>query len=127
MECWLKTPPSYRVASCLLPYNDNTICFVGYCDPDTPGGRIQKTKPGEDFLFDAYEKQVPLRCRIRRFDLSGHAGRDELLDFVLGTDPRSVVLSHGDPDAREWFQNKLTQMRPGMKVLDPTPLETTLV
>ena len=30
--------PSYRVAADLLGSHQNTICFVGYCDPDTPGG-----------------------------------------------------------------------------------------
>jgi len=123
----VENTPSYRVAASILPYNENTICFVGYCDPDTPGGRIQQTKPGEDYLFDAYEQVMPLRCRVRRFDLSGHAAREELLEYVLSTDPRSVVLSHGDAEARSWFNDQLLQMRPSMQVVDPQPLSTTLV
>src|SRR5687768_5385839 len=45
--------PSYIMASGLLGHARNTIAFVGYCDPDTPGGQLLATHPGDDFLFDA--------------------------------------------------------------------------
>ena len=32
--------PSYTLASGLLGHARNTIGFVGFCDPDTPGGKL---------------------------------------------------------------------------------------
>ncbi|MDR1789503.1 MAG: MBL fold metallo-hydrolase, partial [Opitutaceae bacterium] len=46
----VENTPSYALASGLLGNAHNTLAFVGYCDPDTPGGRLLATKPGQDFL-----------------------------------------------------------------------------
>jgi len=43
--------PSYTLASGLVGHARNTIGFVGYCDPDTPGGRLLAAKPGDTILF----------------------------------------------------------------------------
>jgi Cft2 family RNA processing exonuclease len=45
--------PSYTLASGLLGHAHNTIAFVGYCDPSTPGGVLQTCKHGDPFLFTA--------------------------------------------------------------------------
>jgi Cft2 family RNA processing exonuclease len=64
--------------------------------------------------------ETELRANIERFDLSGHADRQELLDFANDLSPRAVVLTHGDPIAREVFRNKLEG---GPRtILDPIPL-----
>jgi Cft2 family RNA processing exonuclease len=119
--------PSWKVAASLLPYNENTICFVGYCDPDTPGGKLLDTKPGEKFLFNSLDLQLPLRARLRRFDLSGHASRDELLAYAKQKEPRSIVLTHGDPDARAWFHDALNNATETAQVTIPKPGESCLV
>jgi Cft2 family RNA processing exonuclease len=116
--------PSYTLASCMAAYPKHSICFVGYCDPDTPGGRLQAAKNGEPFLFDAVNVKVKLRCQVERFELSGHADREELLDYALQCNPRSIILTHGDPPARAWFMEQLTAKLPKAKVLDPVPLQT---
>lgn len=119
--------PSWRVAASLLPFHENTICFVGYCDPDTPGGHLQQTRPGENFLFEHLDKDLPLRARIRKFDLSGHASRDELIAFALDREPRSVVLTHGDPEARDWFAKAFSNSMAQPKVTIPKSFEPCLV
>src|SRR2546421_2729298 len=58
------------------------IFFVGYTDPDTPGGRLRAAKDGETFIFSPSGGHVTLRCHIEEFDLTAHANREELLDFV---------------------------------------------
>lgn len=116
--------PSYLFASCVLGRPGNTICFVGYCDPDTPGGRLLATPKGETFVFEALDFQAPVKATIERFELTGHADREELLEFALQADPRAVVLTHGDPPAREWFENALAEQAPKVKVLNPVPLQT---
>ncbi|MBL9214487.1 MAG: MBL fold metallo-hydrolase, partial [Opitutaceae bacterium] len=120
----VENTPSYTVASCLAGSPKHSICFVGYCDPDTPGGHLQAANRGDSFLFDAVNVKVKLRAQVERFELSGHADREELLDFAVQCDPRSIVLTHGDPPARAWFAEQLAQKLPRAKVLDPVPLQT---
>jgi Cft2 family RNA processing exonuclease len=114
--------PSNLLASCLVGQARNAVCFVGYCDPDTPGGRLLAAARGETFVFDALDFQTPVRASIERFEMTGHADRGELLAFALRADPRAVVLTHGDPPAREWFKNEFAERAPKVAVLDPVPL-----
>jgi Cft2 family RNA processing exonuclease len=113
--------PSYTLASGLAGHALNTIGFVGYCDPDTPGGALLASKPGDNFLFKAANVKTKLKAHVERFELSGHADRDELLQFAMQTAARAVVLTHGDPPARAWFAQQLAEKMPQAKVLDPVP------
>jgi Cft2 family RNA processing exonuclease len=116
--------PSYTLASGLVGNARNTIGFVGYCDPDTPGGKLLATKVGDNFLFEAANVKAKVKARVERFELSGHADREELLEFAVQTGARSIVLTHGDPLARAWFAQQLAEKAPQSKVLDPVPLQT---
>ena len=115
--------PSYVIASGMLGHARNTIGFVGYCDPDTPGGQLLATRPGDTFPFSAVHVDAKVLARIERFELSGHAEREELLEFAVQTDARSIVLTHGDPAARAWFAQQLAEKLPKAQVLDPVPLK----
>ena len=108
----------------LLGSPRNAIGFVGYCDPDTPGGRLLAAKTGDNFVFEAAHAMVTLQAHVDRFALSGHAEREELLAFAIQTEAKSIILTHGDPPARGWFKQKLAQSLPGSKVIDPVPLQT---
>ena len=114
--------PSYALASGLVGHVRNTIGFVGYCDPDTPGGKLLATKPGANFLFEALDVRAKVKARVERFELSGHAERGELLEFAVQTKARSIVLTHGDPGARDWFKGELGLALPKARILDPIPL-----
>lgn len=116
--------PSYMFASGLVGHARNTIGFVGYCDPDTPGGQLLATPPGQEFLFAAVNQKAKVKARVDRFELSGHADREELVEFAVQTAARSVVLTHGDPPARAWFAQQLASLMPNSRVLDPVPLQT---
>jgi Cft2 family RNA processing exonuclease len=115
--------PSYTIASGLLGHSRNTIGFVGYCDPETPGGALLAAAPGSTFVFETAHVKTKVKARIDRFELSGHADREELLEFAVQTGARSIVLTHGDPAARAWFLQQLSAQIPGAKVLDPVPLK----
>ncbi len=117
----IERTPSYLMASCLAAHARNTIAFVGYCDPDTPGGRLLAARHGEKYLFAALDYEAKLACPVERFELSGHADRDELMDFALRREPRAVVLNHGDPEARAWFAEEFARAAPHIKVTDPVP------
>jgi Cft2 family RNA processing exonuclease len=115
---------SYTLAASLAGSAKNSICFVGYCDPDTAGGRLLAARKGEDFLFEAANFKTKIRAQVERFEFSGHADRDTLLEYALGCNPRSIVLTHGDPPARAWFAEQFAAKLPNAKVLDPVPLQS---
>ncbi len=97
------------------------IFFVGYADPSTPGGRLKASKPGETFMFSPSGGQLTRRCQVEEFDLTAHANRDELLDFVGEVSPRAVVLGHGEADSRNWFESQINARYPKIKVFQPAP------
>ena len=97
--------------------------FVGYADPDTPGGRLRASTPGETFFYSKTFGELRHRCRVEEYDLTAHANREELLDFVGQVEPRAVVLGHGDKVARDWFAGEISARHPGMKVFQPEPGE----
>ena len=106
---------------------NQAIFFVGYTDPDTPGGRLKNAKPGEPFIFSASAGETTQNCRIEDFDLTAHANREELLDFVGEVEPRAVLLGHGEDDSRNWFEEKIRERYPKIKVIQPKPGETVQV
>ena len=120
----VENTPSYLLASGLAAHARNTIGFVGYCDPETPGGQLLAAKPGDTFVFEKSHVKVKLKAHVERFELSGHADREELLEFAVQTGARSIVLTHGDPPARAWFAEQLATQAPKSRVLDPNPLKT---
>ncbi|MDD2764206.1 MAG: MBL fold metallo-hydrolase [Opitutaceae bacterium] len=120
----VENTPSYLIAAALAGHARHTLGFVGYCDPETPGGRLLAAQPGETFLFDKVNLRTKLKAHIVRFELSGHADRDELLDFAIHCRPRAIVLTHGDPPARAWMARALDGKLSKTKVIDPKPLQT---
>ncbi|MCH6257419.1 MBL fold metallo-hydrolase [Puniceicoccaceae bacterium K14] len=115
--------PSYMLASTLLHRGRNSIFFVGYCDPDTPGGKLLASETGDEFIFEAIDYQTNIRAQVDHFQLSGHADREELLAFALRANPKNIVLTHGDQNARDWFSQSIKSADPTIQVIDPTPLE----
>lgn len=97
----------------------HAIFFVGYADPDTPGGRLRAAKPGETFHFSRTGGELTLNCEVQSFDLTAHANRDELLDFIGQVEPRTVLLTHGQDDSRAWFEEQIRDRYPRIKVHQP--------
>jgi Cft2 family RNA processing exonuclease len=100
------------------------IFFVGYADPDTPGGRLKAAKPGQTFVFSPSVGKITRNCEVLDFDLTAHANRDDLMTMVADVDPRTVILGHGDADARGWIAEQIAERHPRMKVLQPGPGES---
>ncbi|MDB6026454.1 MAG: beta-lactamase, partial [Verrucomicrobiales bacterium] len=99
----------------------HAIFFVGYADPGTPGGRLKKAKIGETFVFSPSGGEVTRQCEMDDFDLTAHANRNELLEFVGRVSPHTVLLGHGDDEARKWFEEQIRARWPHMKVVQPQP------
>ena len=97
------------------------IFFVGYADPDTPGGRLKASKRGETFVFSGSGGEVTHRCELGDFDLTAHANREDLLEFVGRVAPRTVLLGHGGEESRKWFESQIHARWPKIKVIQPAP------
>jgi len=98
-----------------------SVFFVGYADPDTPGGRLKASRPGETFVFSAGGGRVTRQCDVQDFDLTAHANRDDLLDFVGQVSPRAVLLGHGGEDSRQWFEEQIRARHPKIQIIQPQP------
>lgn len=118
----VENTPSYIAAASIMENNRNAIVFCGYCDPDTPGGKLLTCQPGETFEFEALHYRGTLKAQIEQLDLSGHADREELLEFALAIQPRNLVLTHGDPEAKTWFKQAFKDLEISSKVIDLEPL-----
>ena len=97
------------------------IFLVGYTDPQTPGGRLRLAKPGETFLFSPSGGEITKKCEMKEFDLTAHANREELLDFVGQVNPRALLLGHGDAESRAWFEDQIRSRHPKINVVQPEP------
>lgn len=98
----------------------NSLLFVGYADPATPAGAIKRASSGDVIRLDGTHK-VQLNCSVEEFDFSGHARREELLEFAVKARPKKLLLVHGDPDAVRWFETKLADALPGTEIIVPQP------
>jgi Cft2 family RNA processing exonuclease len=103
------------------------IFFVGYADPETPGGRLKAAKPGETFVFSPSAGRITRNCEILDFDLTAHANRGDLLDFVGQVSPRAILLGHGGDESRRWFEDQIRTRHPKIKILQPQPAKTVAV
>jgi Cft2 family RNA processing exonuclease len=112
---------AHNLAVRMIGDEKQAIFFVGYADKDTPGGRLKAAKPGETFIFSPSAGEVTRRCELDDFDLTAHANRDELLNFVGQVSPRTVLLGHGDEDSRKWFEDQIRTRHPKIKVIQPAP------
>jgi Cft2 family RNA processing exonuclease len=114
---------AYTLALRMIGDPHQAIFFVGYTDPDTPGGRLKAAKHGETFLFSPSGGEVTKLCEIEDFDLTAHANRHDLLDFVGRVAPRTILLSHGEEDSRNWFEEQIRSRYPKTKIIQPKPGE----
>jgi Cft2 family RNA processing exonuclease len=112
---------SLKLAMRMINDERHAIFFVGYADPAAPGGRLKASRPGEPFILDPRAGQVTRRCEMEDFDLTAHANREDLLDFVGKVEPRVVLLSHGEEDSLNWFTAQIHARYPKIKVVHPKP------
>ncbi len=111
----LKGGPSALYAKRLADKSDSAIFLVSYQIPNTPG----------DYLL-RYGKLAPdserVKCDVKWFDFSSHAGKSELLDFItkvvdFSEGRTKVVLVHGEERAVSSLEEALRSK--GVEVLAP--------
>lgn len=99
----------------------NSLLFVGYADPDSPAGHIRKASTGDMINLDPEQPPVQFNCPMEIFDFSGHATRDDILDYILRVNAKTNVLVHGDLEATKWFAEQIEEKMPDSKVIIPAP------
>ena len=118
---------AHDLAARMIEDARQAIFFVGYADPDTPGGRLKAAKAGESFVFSPGAGRFTRRCEVQDFDLTAHANREDLLGFVGQVSPRAVLLGHGSDDSRAWFEERIRTRHPKIKVVQLPPGHTVPV
>ena len=99
----------------------HSIFFVGYADPESPGGILKAAQPGEMVSLDPDEPAQPLRCNVEQFQFSAHASRESIVEYVKKLAPKKIVLVHGDAPAVEWTRAQLSVAMPESEVTVPPP------
>jgi Cft2 family RNA processing exonuclease len=99
----------------------HSILFVGYADPESPGGILRRAKTGDIVSLDPEAPAQALRCHIEQFQFSAHASRESLIAYAKRLTPKKILLVHGDPPAVEWMRQQLTMDLPNCEVIVPTP------
>lgn len=86
----------------------NTVLIVGYCSPDTPGGKLRE---GVE-VIKLFGEFKPVKAEIEIMDsFSAHADRTEMLAFLKNqrATVRKLFLVHGTLDRQEKFRDLLAQ------------------
>ena len=105
----------------LLEVPQHSILFVGYADPESPGGILRAAKPGDAIALDPNAPPQMLRCHIEQFQFSAHASRESLIAYATKLAPKKILLVHGDPPAVEWMRARLAADLPNCDVIVPIP------
>lgn len=115
---------SYVLGERMLANPVHHLFFIGYADPNSPGGHIRAASRGDLVQLTPGATALPLECEVQSFNLSAHATRESIRAWVNRTAPKKIVLVHGDPAAMEWFRQTLSADLPGSEILIPPPGET---
>jgi len=118
---------AHTLATRMIGDERQSIFFVGYADPDSPAGRLRAAQQGETFVFSPSAGRVTKKCDVQSFDLTAHANREALLEFVGQVSPRTILLGHGDAPARAWFEEQIRARWPKIKIFQPQPRKTISV
>ncbi len=90
--------------------SDTTILIVGFMAANTLGRKLADREPSVTIFGEVLQRAA--RVKILN-NFSGHAGQDELLNYVMKMDGnlRRVMLVHGEPTQQEIFQKLLQEKR----------------
>jgi metallo-beta-lactamase family protein len=86
----------------------NTVLIVGYCAPETPGGKL---RAGDSVLHLLGEYRT-VKAEVAIMDsFSAHGDRHELLDFIVNQQKtaKKVFLVHGEIESQTAFKQLLQQ------------------
>ncbi len=101
------------------------IFFIGYCDPLSPAGQLLKAvreaAPDKQTDLENGQGPTPIRCEVEHFDLTAHARRKDLIQYILNTRPKHCILVHGDAPALQSMKESISAAAPEINVIIPPP------
>lgn len=107
---------SFDFAKELAATGRNAIYFVGYADPETPGGLFREKKYNAlQELFKVDE----INCQVETFQFSAHSNRRELLAMIKQMRPRNIIFTHGEMAAMKWLAEQSSRLLPKAAKLIP--------
>jgi Cft2 family RNA processing exonuclease len=103
----------------------HAIFFIGYCDPLSPAGQLlkaaQTNAPEKQIDLEDGLGPIPIQCEVEHFDLTAHAQRKDLIQYILNTHPKHCILVHGDAPAIQSIKEAITAAAPEINVIIPPP------
>jgi predicted metal-dependent RNase len=84
----------------------NVLGFTGYQVEGTTGRQIYDGERNITLYSDyGHKKQIELEMQIMKFPYSGHSSVDGLKLLMEKTDPKDIILIHGDIRNQEYIMN----------------------
>lgn len=98
--------PSVGYAKTLATDARNAIFLSGYQDDESPGRRLQELQQGDTLTF-ADDDVVEVNCQVKRFYLSAHSDKSQLIKMIRQVSPKALALVHGDKPVINALREKL--------------------
>jgi Cft2 family RNA processing exonuclease len=113
---------SNTLAQWLVEDEKNGIFFVGFSKEDSPGDRLLRAAAegkGTEVVLNEEKGPQPVHAEVGRFRFSGHSHRQDLVELVGMLRPKTVVLVHGETEAKHWMRDTIQRFYPGTEVILP--------
>ena len=75
--------------------SSSAVFLTGFQVPGTNGHLLKETGKLRLERGDT-TPPMEINCQLKSFDLSGHAGHSQIVDFIDKCNPEKVILYHGD-------------------------------
>ncbi len=113
---------SHEIAVELLEDERHAIFFVGFSKEDLPAGKLlHAAKSGAEGIVLSRDRGMQsILCEVDRFRFSGHAHRQELISIATKLRPRTIILVHGETNAKKWMKQELSKRCPHAQILAPS-------
>jgi Cft2 family RNA processing exonuclease len=109
------------IARQFLHHPENSVFFVGYADPDSPGGKLRAAKHGDLVSLGAEHEPEPVRCAVETFNFSAHASRETIRAYIHRARPKKLILVHGGQESVQWLAEAVRADLPDTQVIIPEP------
>jgi Cft2 family RNA processing exonuclease len=116
----LENTLSNALAQKLMDDRDSGIFFVGFVKEDAPGAKLMHASEHDlEVSLAASHDPKPVLCEVKKFRLTGHSNRRDLLELAGSLEPETVVLVHGESSAKSWMADNLKFFYPNVDILLP--------
>jgi Cft2 family RNA processing exonuclease/dsRNA-specific ribonuclease len=101
--------PSVFYASQMASIIRDAIFITGYQDEESPGAALLNLaqNPEANKTLKLNDQSVEVACRFAAYSLSAHADKMQISGLVSALHPRTVVLVHGDKEAKQTLKEVL--------------------